>query len=32
VLSYGTFVEVIGPPPLREWVAEQAVAMSERYL
>ncbi len=32
VLSYGTFVEVLGPPPLREWVAEQAVAMSERYL
>jgi hypothetical protein len=32
VLSYGTFVEVLGPPLLREWVAEQAVAMSERYL
>ena len=32
VLSYGTFVEVIGPPALREWIAEQAVAMSERYL
>jgi hypothetical protein len=32
ILSYGTFVEVVEPPALRDWVAEQAVAMSERYL